>query len=46
MAASILYEQIYDLLEHHLDPKVPLASRERIALLVLGLLHGKEISPA
>src|SRR5258708_30156821 len=46
MAAPILYEQIYDLLEHHLDPQVPRASRERIALLVLGLLHGKEISPA
>jgi len=46
MAALILYEQIYEMLEQHLDPKVPQATRERLAFLVLGLLHGKEISPA
>jgi len=46
MAAPVVYEQIYDLFETHLDPKVPRATRERLAYLVLGLLHGKQITPA
>jgi hypothetical protein len=46
MAAPVLYEQVYDLLERFLDAKVCAYSRERIALLVLGLLHGKSVAPA
>ena len=46
MSAPVLYDQVYDLLDRHLDPKVDISTRERIALLVVGLLHGKSIAPA
>src|SRR6476659_7154900 len=46
MAAPVLYDQVYALLDRYLDPKVCAYSRERIALLVMGLLHGKSVAPA
>ena|ERR1051326_3570136 len=46
MSAPVLYEQVYALLEQHLDARVDHSSRERLALLVTGLLHGKSVAPA
>jgi hypothetical protein len=46
MSAATVYREIYRLLNQHLDPLVDLNSRERLALLVTGILGGKSAAPA
>ena len=46
MSALSVYTQVYDLLDAHLDEKVDTASRERIALLVVGIIGAKSASPS
>ena len=46
MSASNVYQQVYDLLDEHLDKKVDKNSRKRIALLTLGIIGAKSASPA
>lgn len=46
MAASEVYNQFRQLLNQHLDERVDEASRDRLALLVLGSIHAKSAAPA
>lgn len=46
MSASSVYKQVFDLLDDHLDKQVDASSRERIALLVLGIIRARSASPA
>lgn len=46
MSASQVYHDVYELLDDHLDESVDASSRERIALLVTGMLRAKSASPA
>ncbi len=46
MPALSVYQQVYDLLDAHLDEKVDAASRERITLLVVGIIGAKGASPS
>jgi hypothetical protein len=46
MSAESVYEQVYHLLDRHLDQQVNRPSRKRLALLVVGILHGKSAAPA
>jgi hypothetical protein len=46
MSAITVYGQVRNVLNRHLDGSVDPASRERIALLVLGILNGKSAAPA
>jgi len=46
MSASIVFKQVLDILDQHLDNRVDESSRERIALLVLGIIRSKSASPS
>lgn len=46
MPATQLYTQIRQLLDAHLDAQVDPSSRERLTLLVMGILEAKSASPA
>ena len=46
MPALSVYQQVYDLLDAHLDEKVDAASREGITLLVVGIIGAKSASPS
>jgi len=46
MPASVVYRQVRSLLDQHLDERVDESSRDRLALLVLGILRAKSASPA
>lgn len=46
MSALSVYQQVQDLLEPHLPVQVDSSSRERLALLVVGMLGAKSASPA
>ena len=45
MSASTVYNQVYQLLDQHLSEQVSKSSRERITLLVLGIIRSKSASP-
>src|ERR1051325_2906818 len=45
-ASHPVYQQIYQWLEQHLDAQVDLSTRQRLALLVVGLLRGQHAAPA
>lgn len=46
MSAPTVYTQIRKLLEGHLDDQVDGSSRERLVLLVMGILHAESSAPA
>jgi hypothetical protein len=46
MSASTIYNQVYELLDQHLGEQVSESSRQRITLLVLGIIRAKSASPA
>ena len=46
MSAYSVYHQVRELLEQHFDEQVDESSRERITLLVLGIIRAKSASPA
>jgi hypothetical protein len=46
MSASTIYNQVYQLLDQHLSEQVSESSRERITLLVLGIIRAENASPA
>jgi hypothetical protein len=46
MSAICVYEQVYCMLEAHLETTVPRSSRSRLALVVTGLLQAQHASPA
>lgn len=46
MSVRMVYQQVRKLLEPHLDVKVNDSTRERIVLLVLGIIRAKSASPA
>jgi Transposase DDE domain len=46
MSAAVVYREIRRLLNQHLDPRVDPNSRERLALLITGILGGKSAAPA
>jgi len=46
MAAATVYSEIHRLLNQHLDPRVDPSTRERLALLVLGILDARSAAPA
>ena len=46
MSASSVYTQVHELLTEHLDERVSYYTRERLTLLVTGILGAKSASPA
>ena len=46
MSASTAYNQVYHLLDQHIDEQVDTSSRERITLLVLGIIRAQSASPS
>ena len=46
MSAWTAYDQIYHLLDEHLEQQFDTSSRERITLLVLGIIRSESASPA
>ena len=46
MSSYSVYHQVRELLEQHFDEQVDENSRERITLLVLGIIRAKSASPA
>lgn len=45
MSSSMVYEQIHELLDQHLDEQVDKDTRERLTLLVLGIIQSESASP-
>ncbi len=41
MSSSMVYEQVYELLDQHLDEQVDKDTRERLTLLVLGIIQSE-----
>jgi hypothetical protein len=46
MSATEVYEQVYNMLDSHLNIQVPRSSRTRLALVVTGMLGATSASPA
>jgi hypothetical protein len=46
MSAPTVYAHIRELLDEHLDAQIDESSRERIALLVMGMIHAESSAPA
>ncbi len=46
MSATEVYQKVSHLLDPYLDPQVDASSRERLVLLVTGIIGAKEASPA
>ena len=46
MAAIDVYHQLATLLEHHVEARVPASTRERLALLLLGMIGAQSAAPA
>ena len=46
MSGNTLYHQVKIMLDNYLPPEVDESTRERVALLVIGIIEGKSASPA
>ena len=46
MPTLSLYDQVYELLDTHIDDQVDETTRQRIALLVVGIIKAQNASPA